>query len=153
MTTPDTAPAHRRAADPRPPHAATVVLTDTPVPSPRSRAASTATWVAMRGTGLLLSVLVLGHLLFVHILTDVSHTGASFVARRWSSALWVTWDGTMLTAALLHGAIGARTVIRDHTRRPFARRAWLTGTMTLILGLAGLGWYAIVATVLANQGH
>lgn len=153
MTAPSTDPARRstdRTADERTPF---IVSTGSDTFSPRSRAVSTATWVAMRGTGVLLSVLVLGHLLFVHVLTDVSHTGASFVARRWSSTLWVTWDGTMLTAALLHGAIGARTVIRDYTPRVFTRRAWLTFAMTLILGLAGLGWYAIVATVVANQAH
>lgn len=102
--------------------------------------------MAMRGTGLLLSVLVLGHLLFVHILTDVSQTGSTFVARRWSSALWVVWDGTMLTAAFLHAGIGMRTIIRDYTRRG-ARGIWLAGTYGAIAALCGLGWYAIVAVV------
>lgn len=112
--------------------------------------ASAALWVAMRGTGLLLSVLVLGHLLFVHLLTDVSRTGASFVARRWSSALWVTWDGTMLTAALLHGAIGTTAVVRDYARTRWARKAWLGFVYTLCSALCGLGWYAIVATVIRH---
>jgi succinate dehydrogenase hydrophobic anchor subunit len=107
----------------------------------------------MRGTGVLLSVLVLGHLLFVHLLTDVARTGAGFVARRWSSALWLVWDGTMLTAALAHGAIGATTVIRDYTRRTATRRAWMAGALTLTCGLAGLGWYAIAATVLGSPVH
>lgn len=106
----------------------------------------------MRGTGVLLSVLVLGHLLFVHLLTDVSRTGASFVARRWSSALWLTWDGTMLTAALVHGAIGVSTVIRDYTRRPATRRLWMTASLVLCCALGGLGWYAIAATVLGHGG-
>jgi succinate dehydrogenase hydrophobic anchor subunit len=114
------------------------------------RAASSTAWVAIRGTGALLSILVLGHLLFVHLLTDVSHTGASFVARRWSNALWITWDGTMLTAALLHGTIGAATVIRDYTRRISVRRTWVVATVILSTGLAVLGWYVIVATVLAG---
>jgi succinate dehydrogenase / fumarate reductase membrane anchor subunit len=105
----------------------------------------------MRGTGLLLSVLVLGHLLFVHLLTDVSQTGAGFVARRWSSALWITWDGAMLSAALLHGAIGMTAIIRDYAAQPAIRRAWLGFIYALCTGLAGLGWYAIGATVLANS--
>lgn len=116
-----------------------------------SRSKSTAIWIAMRGTGLLLSVLVLGHLLFVHILTNVSATNASFIARRWSSALWVTWDGTMLTAAFLHGAIGMTMVLRDYTSRRLTRRLSLGAIYTLCAVLTGLGWYAIVATVLANQ--
>lgn len=121
------------------------------VPIGTSRTVSTAIWVAMRGTGLLLSVLVLGHLLFVHLLTDVSQTGASFIARRWSSALWVTWDGAMLSTALLHGAIGMTAVIRDYAARPVIRRAWLGFIYALCVGLCGLGWYAIVATVLSNS--
>jgi len=110
-------------------------------------------WVAMRGTGLLLSVLVLGHLLFVHILTNVSATNASFIERRWSSALWVTWDGTMLTAAFLHGAIGMTMVIRDYVSRRSYRRLSLGAVYILCCSFTGLGWYAIVATVLANQAR
>lgn len=116
-----------------------------------SRSKSTAIWIAMRGTGLLLSVLVLGHLLFVHILTDVSATNSSFIARRWSSALWVIWDGTMLTAAFLHGAIGTTMVVRDYTARRLSRHLSLAAVYTLCAALTGLGWYAIVVTVLANQ--
>lgn len=142
--------------DPSPTSAATSALPGTPgyagVSTPRrSRHLSAAMWIAMRGTGVLLSVLVLGHLLFVHLLTDVSRTGASFVARRWSSTLWITWDGTMLTAALLHGAIGISTVIRDYTRRRWTRRLWLGGATLLCTALGGLGWYAIAATVLSNS--
>ncbi|WP_276969257.1 hypothetical protein [Ferrimicrobium acidiphilum] len=115
------------------------------------RARSAALWIAMRGTGLLLSVLVLGHLLFVHILTDVSATNASFVARRWSSALWVTWDGTMLTAAFLHGAIGMTAVIRDYVSRRIPRQICLGAMYIVSAGLSCLGWYAILATVLSSQ--
>jgi succinate dehydrogenase hydrophobic anchor subunit len=122
--------------------------------SRRPHMASGAIWIAMRGTGLLLSVLVLGHLLFVHLLTDVSKTGASFVERRWSSTLWVVWDGTMLTAALLHGAIGVTTVIRDYTRTRLSRRTWLGFAYALSAALCGLGWYAIVEVVAsAAAGH
>lgn len=116
-----------------------------------SRTRSAAFWLAMRGTGILLSVLVLGHLLFVHILTNVSATNASFIERRWSSALWVTWDGAMLTAAFMHGAIGMTTVVRDYVSHSIRRIASLAGVYTLSLALTGLGWYAIVATVLSVQ--
>lgn len=115
------------------------------------RRMSGAVWAAMRGTGLLLSILVLGHLLFVHLLTDVARTSASFVDRRWSSGLWVTWDGTMLTAAFLHGAIGMTTVVRDYTGPGLARRTWLATIYTVSAALCGLGWYAIAATVMATK--
>ena len=116
-----------------------------------SRTVSSAVWLAMRGTGLLLSVLVLGHLLFVHLLTDVSQTGSTFVARRWSSALWVTWDGAMLTAAFLHAGIGMRTVIRDYVRGSRARTAWQASMYIAIAAFCGLGWYAIVSVVASTS--
>jgi succinate dehydrogenase hydrophobic anchor subunit len=104
-------------------------------------------WLLIRLTGLLLSVLVLGHLLAVHLLTDVAHTTSSFVLRRWSTALWVGWDGTMLTAALAHGAAGVWTVARDHTQAGPRRRAVLIALLLTTLALAGLGWYTIAAVV------
>jgi len=125
-----------------------VQLTGTPVTRSRPRrSVSAGAWLSLRVTGLLLSVLVLGHLLFVHLLTDVSQTGPGFIARRWSSALWVVWDGTMLTACFLHGAIGATTVVRDYTRRRWSRLAWLTSLYSLCAALTGLGWFAIVTIV------
>ena len=106
-------------------------------------------WLLIRVTGLLLSVLVLGHLLAVHLLADVAQTTSSFVLRRWSTGLWIGWDGTMLTAALAHGAAGVWAVVRDHVA-PDARRTVAAITLAMIaLALAGLGWYTIVAVVQA----
>jgi succinate dehydrogenase hydrophobic anchor subunit len=111
------------------------------------RAVGGRSWLHVRLTGLLLSVLVLGHLLAVHLLTDVAHTTSSFVLRRWSSALWIGWDGTMLTAAVAHGAAGLWAVIQDHTR-PGAGRTAAGIILTVVsLALAGLGWYTITAVV------
>jgi succinate dehydrogenase hydrophobic anchor subunit len=104
-------------------------------------------WLLIRLTGLLLSVLVLGHLLAVHLLTDVAHTTSSFVLRRWSTALWVGWDGTMLTAALAHGAAGVWMVVRDHTQPGPRRRAALIALLLTTLALAALGWYTIATVV------
>ena len=104
-------------------------------------------WLLIRVTGLLLSVLVLGHLLAVHLLTDVARTTSSFVLRRWSSGLWIGWDGTMLTAALAHGAAGLWVVIQDHTR-PGAGRTAAGIILTVVsLALVGLGCYTITAVV------
>lgn len=110
-------------------------------------AAAGRAWLLIRLTGLLLSVLVLGHLLAVHLLTDVAHTTSSFVLRRWSTALWIGWDGTMLTAALAHGAAGTWAVLRDHLRPGPRRRAAVTALLLITLALAGLGWYTIAAVV------
>ena len=116
-------------------------------PGPPARAGRG--WLLIRVTGVLLSVLVLGHLLAVHLLTDVAHTTSSFVLRRWSSALWIGWDGTMLTAALAHGTAGAWAVLRDHVAPGRRQTAAATALATAAIALAGLGWYTIVAVVQA----
>ena len=72
---------------------------------------------------------------------------SSFVLRRWSSALWIGWDGTMLTAALAHGAAGLQVVLRDHTWPGPRRRAAMLVLAAVTLALAGLGWYTIVTVV------
>ena len=106
-------------------------------------------WLLIRVTGLLLSALVLGHLLAVHLLADVAQTTSSFVLRRWSRALWVGWDGTMLTAALAHGAAGVWAVLRDHVRPGTRRSAAALALAMIAVALAGLGWYTIVVVVQA----
>jgi succinate dehydrogenase hydrophobic anchor subunit len=79
-------------------------------------------YVMVRVTGLVLAVLVLGHFAVTHITTDVAETDASFIARRWSSALWLLWDWAMLTAAMLHGVAGVWIIIEDYTPNREQRR-------------------------------
>src|SRR5690348_12622579 len=62
----------------------------------RRRHSRRMVYVMMRLTGVLLAVLVTGHLLVTHVVTDVAGTDAGFIAKRWGSALWVTWDSLML---------------------------------------------------------
>lgn len=100
-------------------------------------------YVAVRVTGVLLSVLVLGHFAVTHFVTDVAHDDASFVARRLSSALWLAWDSLMLAAALGHGAVGARIALRDYgstgRRRRIASRALNTGVLVVFaVGVAAI---------------
>jgi succinate dehydrogenase / fumarate reductase membrane anchor subunit len=126
---------------------------DNPAPviePPRARTAKTprATrgnfelygWLFMRLSGIVLVVLVLGHLL-IQLMLDggVSKIGFAFVAGRWASPFWQLWDLAMLWLAVLHGANGLRTVINDYAERN-ATRLWLkvllyTATaFTVILG-------------------
>jgi succinate dehydrogenase / fumarate reductase membrane anchor subunit len=97
-------------------------------------------WLFMRVSGVVLVLLVLGHLLMQLILDGgVSKVGFAFVAGRWASPWWQFWDLLMLWLALLHGANGLRTVVNDYAARP-AARAWLkallyTATVfTVVLG-------------------
>jgi succinate dehydrogenase / fumarate reductase membrane anchor subunit len=97
-------------------------------------------WLFMRLSGVVLVVLVLGHLLIQLVLDGgVSKVGFAFVAGRWASPFWQGWDLTMLWLAMLHGGNGLRTVINDYAERPNTR-FWLktllfTATaFTIILG-------------------
>jgi len=82
-------------------------------------------WIFMRISGLLLVVLVLGHLLIMNILDGgVQRINFSFVAGRWSSPFWRTWDLAQLWLAQLHGTNGLRTVINDYAERD-GTRFWL----------------------------
>ncbi|MFJ6695926.1 succinate dehydrogenase hydrophobic membrane anchor subunit [Streptomyces sp. NPDC091272] len=97
-------------------------------------------WLFMRLSGVVLVVLVLGHLLIQLVLDGgVSKIGFAFVAGRWASPFWQVWDLAMLWLAMLHGANGLRTVINDYAEKP-KTRFWLknllyTATVfTVLLG-------------------
>ncbi|MEY7973789.1 succinate dehydrogenase hydrophobic membrane anchor subunit [Saccharomonospora xinjiangensis] len=82
-------------------------------------------WLFMRMSGLLLIVLVLGHLFIMNILDGGVHRiNFAFVAGRWSSPFWQFWDLAMLWLAMIHGGNGLRTIIDDYARRD-ATRFWL----------------------------
>lgn len=97
----------RPAAWERPAPAATDDLAPAPV----------LEYLVLRLTGALLAVLVLGHFVVTHFVTDVAHDNSAFVARRLGSALWIAWDATMLAAAVAHGAAGVRLAFADGGRR------------------------------------
>jgi succinate dehydrogenase / fumarate reductase membrane anchor subunit len=122
------------------------VTTATPrIEAPRSRSRSRTSfemysWIFMRMSGLLLVVLVLGHLLIMNVLDGgVQRVNWGFVAGRWASPFWRTWDLMQLWLAELHGTNGLRTVINDYAVRD-STRFWLkmllytSAFLVLVLG-------------------
>ena len=97
-------------------------------------------WVFMRGSGVLLLVLVFGHLFVNLMLGEGIHAiDFAFVAGKWSSPFWQVWDMLMLWLAMLHGFNGVRTIVNDYTERDGTR--WVlkgllvTATvLTVVLG-------------------
>jgi succinate dehydrogenase / fumarate reductase membrane anchor subunit len=82
-------------------------------------------WLFMRISGLLLIILVLGHLLIMNILDGGVHRiNFGFVAGRWASPFWQFWDLAMLWLAEIHGGNGLRTIIDDYARKDVTR-FWL----------------------------
>ena len=114
----------------------------------RGWATQRARYLTIRVTGVMLAVLALGHYGLTHIITDVAETDASFVARRWSSVLWVTWDGLLLGTALLHAAAGLMAVLRDYRTEKSSRRTWTIGMLGLTVVLLIIGSATITYGVL-----
>ena len=82
-------------------------------------------WLFMSISGLLMIVLVIGHLLIMNVLDGgVQRINFAFVAGRWSSPFWQFWDLSMLWLAQLHGGNGVRTIIDDYARKD-STRFWL----------------------------
>lgn len=72
------------------------------------------TWFFMRISGVLLLVLALGHLAVMHLINSVDVVNYDFVARRYATPFWRTYDLTMLWLALLHGLNGMRILVDDY---------------------------------------
>ena len=114
-----------------------------PPRSPRGRTARGGnfelnSWLFMRGSGLLLLVLVFGHL-FVNLMLGegIHQIDFAFVAGKWANPFWQVWDLAMLWLAMLHGCNGLRTIINDYAERLNTRFALKTllyfGTLVVIV--------------------
>ena len=97
-------------------------------------------WIFMRMSGLLLVFMVLGHLFIMLILDGgVNRINFGFVAGRWASPFWRTWDLMQLGLAQLHGTNGLRVIINDYAERD-QTRFWLkmllytSSFLVLVLG-------------------
>ena len=97
-------------------------MTTQTIAPPRSAEAARRTtnwekwgWIYMRGSGVLLVVLIFGHL-FVNMVAGegVKQIDFAFVAGKWASPFWQVWDTLMLWLALIHGSNGMRTIVNDY---------------------------------------
>ena len=117
--------------------------------APRTRATKSSSfelnsWLFMRGSGLLLVVLVFGHL-FVNLMKGdgIHQIDFAFVAGKWASPFWQVWDLAMLWLAELHGTNGLRTIINDYAVKN-STRFWLkTLLYTSALVIMALGTLVI----------
>ena len=97
-------------------------------------------WVYMRVSGVILVVLIFGHL-FVNLVAGegVNAIDFAFVAGKWADPFWVVWDTLLLWLALIHGSNGMRTLVNDYATNPKLRRILLGAifSSTAILLLLG----------------
>jgi succinate dehydrogenase / fumarate reductase membrane anchor subunit len=95
-------------------------------------------WIYMRASGVVLVVLVFGHL-FVNLMVGegVKAIDFGFVGGKWADPFWQWWDVLMLWLALIHGANGMRTIANDYTNPGTVQRilkgALLLSTVVLLV--------------------
>lgn len=97
-------------------------------------------WIFMRASGVVLIVLIFGHL-FVNLMVGegVHAIDFGFVAGKWASPFWQIWDLLMLWLAMLHGTNGLRTIIMDYAEKPGTRMSlqlilYIASAVILVLG-------------------
>ncbi len=83
-------------------------------PRPRGSGFELYSWLFMRISGVLMLIFLLGHLYIMHIINSVEVVNYNFVAARWGTPLWRTWDLILLLLAALHGSNGLRILIDDY---------------------------------------
>lgn len=75
-------------------------------------------WIYMRVSGVLLVVLIFGHLFSNLMVGDgISAIDFGFVGGKLAQPFWQVWDLLLLWLALIHGANGMRTIINDYVGR------------------------------------
>ncbi len=73
-------------------------------------------WLFMRVSGVVLLGLALTHLAIMHVINNIEVIDYQFVAHRFMTPFWRTYDLVMLWLALIHGLNGVRTLIEDYVR-------------------------------------
>jgi succinate dehydrogenase / fumarate reductase, membrane anchor subunit len=96
-------------------------------------------WLFMRISGVVLLFLAVGHVLIMHVGGDgVGRVNFGFVAARWASPLWRTWDWALLVLALVHGINGLRVIVQDYVKWPGARFA-----VNMLFYILGFGLFVL----------
>ncbi len=113
-------------------------------------------WYFFRVSGVLLLFLALGHLLIMHLINNVEVVNYQFVANRWASPLWRTYDILLLFLALAHGLNGVRVLIYDYIYsrgwRVFAMSAlYVTALFFMLIGAQVIITFQSQITVIAGK--
>ncbi|KAA6430894.1 succinate dehydrogenase hydrophobic membrane anchor subunit [Agrococcus sediminis] len=82
-----------------------------------------AGWIFMRASGVVLVVLIFGHLAYNLLWTPggIRAIDFGFVGGKLADPFWQWWDVTMLWLAILHGSNGMRTIVNDYVHKPKIR--------------------------------
>jgi succinate dehydrogenase / fumarate reductase membrane anchor subunit len=99
----------------------------------------------MRVSGVGLVVLALGHLAIMHLVNNVDIINYSFVAHRFITPFWRTYDFILLWLAMIHGLNGVRIMIDDY----LIGRGWRTLALS-VLALVGIVFLTLGSLVIVT---
>ncbi|TFC19157.1 succinate dehydrogenase [Cryobacterium algoritolerans] len=101
-------------------------------------------WIYMRVSGVVLVVLIFGHL-FVNLMIGkgVDALNFAFVAGKLANPFWQTWDVLMLWLALIHGGNGMRTLVNDYATTQLTRGILKSSILAAVVILIVLGTLVI----------
>lgn len=103
-------------------------------------------WMYMRISGVLLVILIFGHLFFNLMLGDGIHgIDWGFVAGKLANPFWQWWDILMLWLALIHGGNGMRTIINDYVTTEVTRKVLVWAVILACGFLIVLGTLVVFA--------
>ncbi len=97
-------------------------------------------WIYMRASGVLLVVLIFGHLFTNLMLGDGIHgIDFGFVGGKLANPFWQVWDTLMLWLALIHGSNGMRTIVNDYVAKQGLAKAlkvaiFIAAALLILLG-------------------
>jgi succinate dehydrogenase / fumarate reductase membrane anchor subunit len=100
-------------------------------------------WAYIRLSGVLLLLLVFGHVFLMHILVGIDRINFAFVAARYSGLGWRAYDLAMLLLAMPHAALGVRGLAFDHVPRR-VRVPFLATSLAVCGVVTVLGTWVIV---------
>ena len=97
-------------------------------------------WIYMRASGVVLVVLIFGHL-FVNLYAGqgVRQIDFAFIAGKYASPFWQVWDVLLLWLALIHGSNGMRTIVNDYVVGRVPNRVVKAGLIAATVVLLVLG--------------
>jgi succinate dehydrogenase / fumarate reductase membrane anchor subunit len=101
-------------------------------------------WIYMRASGLVLIVLIFGHLLINLVLGQgVKQIDFAFIGGKYATPFWQVWDLLMLWLALIHGGNGMRTLVNDYAYNRVVNRILKWAILAAVAILVVLGTLVI----------
>jgi succinate dehydrogenase / fumarate reductase membrane anchor subunit len=104
-------------------------------------------WKWMRYSAILLIPLAWGHLVWQDVIVGVHRIDLNYVAIRWASWGWRTYDFLLLAFAFAHGVNGLRQILMDFVHTDRWRTFWNWALLLFWLAISLVGAGAIIGGV------